>query len=61
MKKTDYNLIKKELVKMGYVDDKNIIDDEIQAFMSTGLYSTFNNDKLKSYQKDFKKIYKKYI
>ena len=40
---------------MGYVDDKKIIDDEIQAFMSTGLYNGLNTKELKVYEKEFKK------
>jgi hypothetical protein len=45
---------------MGYVDDKKIIDDEIQAFMSTGLYNGLDTKELKVYEKDFKKNFKKY-
>ena len=40
---------------MGYVDDKKIIDDEIQAFMSTGLYNGMETKELKVYEKEFKK------
>ena len=40
---------------MGYVDDKKIIDDEIHAFMSTGLYNGLNTKELKVYEKEFKK------
>lgn len=58
--KKHYNFIKKALIKMGYVDDKKIIDDEIQAFMSTGLYKSFNGDDIKAYQKEFIENFKKY-
>jgi len=61
IQKNDYNSIKKELIKMGYVDDKKIIDDEIQDFVSTGLYGAFDNDKIRKYQKDFQLIYNKYV
>jgi hypothetical protein len=55
-----YNKLKKKLIKMGYVNDKKIIDDEIQAFMSTGLYNGLDTKELKVYEKDFKKNFKKY-
>jgi hypothetical protein len=57
---THYNKLKKKLIKMGYVDDKKIIDDEIQAFMSTGLYNGLNTKELKVYEKDFKNNFKKF-
>ena len=60
IKKTDYNFIKKKLIKMGYADDKKIIDDEVQAYMSTGLVSEFNTNKIKVYEKDFIDVYKNY-
>jgi hypothetical protein len=53
IKKNHYNKLKKTLIKMGYVDDKKIIDDEIQAFMSTGLYNQLDKEELKVYEKDF--------
>ena len=45
---------------MGYVDDKKIIDDEIHAFMSTGLYNGLNTKELKVYEKEFKNNFKKF-
>ena len=48
-------LVKKKLIKMGYVNDKKILDDEIHAFMSTGLYNGLNTKELKVYEKEFKK------
>lgn len=60
IKPTHYNKLKKTLVKMGYVGDKKIIDDEIQAFMSTGLYKEMDTKELKVYEKDFKNNFKKY-
>ncbi len=38
----DYEHLKKILVKGGYSDDKCIIDDEIQAYMSTGKHTEWN-------------------
>lgn len=55
-----YDKLKKKLIKMGYVDDKKIIDDEIQAFMSTGLYNGLDTKELKVYQKEFVANFKKY-
>jgi hypothetical protein len=60
IKPTHYNKLKKKLIKMGYVDDKKIIDDEIQAFMSTGLYNGLNTKELKVYEKEFKNNFKKF-
>ena len=45
---------------MGYVNDKKILDDEIHAFMSTGLYNGMNTKELKVYEKEFVKTFKKY-
>jgi hypothetical protein len=60
IKPTHYDKLKKKLIKMGYVDDKKIIDDEIQAFMSTGLYNGLNTNELKVYEKDFKTNFRKF-
>ena len=56
----DYKFIMGKLLELGYVKDKIIIDDEIQAFMSTGLYRTFNKPFIRKYVKDFEKNFKKY-
>ena len=45
---------------MGYTEDKKIIDDEIQAFMSTGLYNGLDTKELKKYEKEFISNFKKY-
>lgn len=58
--KKHYNFLKKALIKMGYADDKKIIDDEIQAFMSTGLYRDFNGDEIKPYTEAFIANFNKY-
>ena len=58
IKPKHYDSLKKKLIKMGYADDKKIIDDEVQAFMSTGLYKTFDNDTFKKYEKEFIKNFK---
>lgn len=60
IKPSHYEKLKKKLIKMGYVDDKKIIDDEIQAFMSTGLYNGLDTKELKVYQKEFVANFKKY-
>ena len=49
---TDY------LLSIGYT--KEVIDDEIQAYMSTGLPPDVKKSKFKGYLKDYKKLYKKY-
>lgn len=60
IKPTHYEKLKKKLIKMGYVDDKKIIDDEIQAFMSTGLYNGMETKELKVYEKEFRDNFKKF-
>ena len=55
-----YTKLKKILMKMGYVGDKKIIDDEIQAFMSTGLYNGLDTKELKIYQNEFKKNFRNF-
>ena len=60
IKSSHYDKLKKKLVKMGYVNDKKIIDDEIQAFMSTGLYNKLDTKELKKYESNFIKNFKKF-
>lgn len=60
IKSTHYDKLEKKLIKMGYVNDKKIIDDEIQAFMSTGLYNGLDTKELKKYESKFIKNFKKY-
>ncbi len=50
----DYSFLCKNLIKMGYADDKKILDDEIQAFLSTGLYKTLDTRETKRYEKEFR-------
>jgi hypothetical protein len=56
----DYEHLKKILVKGGYSDDKCIIDDEIQAYMSTGKHTEWNDSVYQKYSQDFIKIFKKF-
>lgn len=60
IKPIHYEKLKKKLIKMGYVDDKKIIDDEIQAFMSTGLYNGMDTKELKVYENEFRNNFKKF-
>jgi fructose-1-phosphate kinase PfkB-like protein len=50
----------KKLIKMGYVDDKKILIDESQAFLSTGLYNGLDTKEIKKYEKDFIKVFKEF-
>ncbi len=61
IKPSHYEKLKKKLIKMGYVDDKKIIDDEINAFMSTGLYNGLDTKELKKYEKEFIRNFKKFL
>lgn len=60
IKRKDYKFFCKELIKMGYSPDKKILDDEIQAFLSTGLYHTFNIPEIKKYSGDFVNNFREY-
>jgi hypothetical protein len=60
IKPTHYDKLKKKLIKMGYAEDRKIIDDEIQAFMSTGLYNGLDTKELKKYEELFISNFKKY-
>jgi len=60
IKPNHYEKLRSKIVKMGYIDDKKIIDDEIQAFMSTGLYNGLDTKELKKYEKEFIKNFKKF-
>ena len=50
--------INKKLIKMGYVNDKKILDDEAQAFLSTGLYNGLDTKEIMKYEKNFIRIFK---
>jgi hypothetical protein len=58
--KTTRNKIDKKLIKMGYVNDRKILDDEVQAFLSTGLYNGLEIKEIKKYEKDFTKVFKQF-
>jgi hypothetical protein len=60
IKPNHYDKLKKKLIEMGYVKDMKIINDEIQAFMSTGLYNGLDTKELKKYEQGFVKNFKKY-
>lgn len=60
IKPVHYDKLRKKIIKMGYIDDKKIIDDEIQAFMSTGLYNGLDTIELSRYEKDFINNFKKF-
>ena len=60
IKPSHYEKLTKKLVKMGYVNDEKIIDDEINAFMSTGLYNGLDTKELKVYERGFKSNFKKF-
>ena len=52
--------IDKKLIKMGYVNDRKILDDEAQAFLSTGLYNGLEIKEIKKYEKEFIKIFNQF-
>lgn len=60
IKSRDYSFLCKNLVNMGYANDKKILDDEIQAFLATGLYETLNTENIRKYTKDFVNNFKEH-
>ncbi len=58
--KSTRNKIDKKLIKMGYVNDRKILDDEAQAFLSTGLYNGLEIKEIKKYEKNFIKVFKQH-
>ena len=52
--------IDKKLIKMGYVNDRKILDDEAQAFLSTGLYNGLDIKEIEKYKKPFIKVFKEF-
>lgn len=55
----NYKALKKVIVKMGYSED--VVDDEIQAYLSTGIYPDMEKIKgIKEISKIFKKNFKKF-
>lgn len=52
--------IDKKLIKMGYVNDRKILDDEAQAFLSTGLYNGLDIKEIKKFEKNFIKVFKEF-
>lgn len=52
--------INKQLIKMGYANNKNILNDEAQAFLSTGLYNGLDTKEIKKYEKPFIKLFKEF-
>jgi hypothetical protein len=49
--KKHYDKIKKELLSMGYTD--KVINDEVQAYMGTGLYTSFASPAIEKYRQPF--------
>lgn len=60
IKPSVFKHFKKELIKIGYHDDVNIINDEIQAYLSTGKLSSWNEKYYDEYHKQFYNVFKKY-
>ena len=56
----DYQKLRKKIKDMGYVDEKETINDEIQACMSTGLTDGINTKEFQKYRKEFIENLKKF-
>ena len=54
----EFNKFKKQLLKMGYCDE--VLNDEVQAYLSTGLNNELKNKGFEKSQKEFRKIFEKY-
>lgn len=60
LKKSEYIALGKHLIRAGYVNDKRIIDDEIQAFMSTDKYPKWSEIVYKKYSPEYVNVFKRY-
>jgi hypothetical protein len=56
----DLNTLKNKLIKTGYVNDERILNDEIQAYMSTGKLPTWSDSLYQKYSKDYIETFKKF-
>jgi hypothetical protein len=56
----DYLLLCKNLIKIGYANDMRILNDEIQAYMSTGKLHTWSDNIYKKYSKEYIKTFRKF-
>lgn len=52
--------LKKALIKIGYHDDIKLINDEIQAYMSTGKLHSWSEKYYNDYHNQFYDVFKKY-
>lgn len=57
----EYNFVKRILLKIGYRNNRVIIDDEIQAFLSTGLVDEMNTEPIKKISKKFVNNFKSFM
>ena len=60
IKQKEYIHFGKQLILRGYVNDKKIIDDEIQAFMCTGKFIKWSQKKYDFYSPKFIEVFKRY-
>lgn len=56
----DYISLCKTLIKIGYANDRRILDDEIQAYMSTGKLHSWNDNIYKKYTKEYVKTFRRF-
>lgn len=60
IEKPHYKTMKEGLIKLGYLKDKTIIDDEVQAYLSTGIHPYMNTPKNRNYIKLFETNFQKF-
>ncbi len=60
IKPKDSLSLRKHLIKVGYVNDSKILDDEIQAYMSTGKLHSWSETMYKKYSPNYIETFKKY-
>jgi hypothetical protein len=58
--KKTYQFAKNYLTEIGYSQNKKIIDDEIQAYLSTGLPDKLKNSTLRKYIENFNKKFREF-
>ncbi len=56
----DFQYLKSQLIDCGYCDEKELVYDEIQAYMSTGNFQDWKIKIFEKYNNSFKEIFNKY-
>ena len=57
----DQLLLEEDLIKIGYSNDTNILRDEIQAYMATGMLKSWDREIYEKYSPEYIKVFNEYV